>query len=79
MAPNEAPYVDSFDLYKYMYSKPVSDKGERIPIYAVIPPECKSDILKELRYLNITKAFIFPEMETIGREIKETFNLTDLA
>ena len=75
LTPREAPYVDSFDLYRYMYSKPTSSQNERIPVYAVILPECKDSIINELKYLNINKAYLFPEMENIGREIKETFRL----
>lgn len=73
--PCNAPFVDSFDLYKYMYSEPTSNENERIPVYAVIMPEYKDGIIEELKYLNITKAFMYPEMENIGKEIKETFGL----
>ena len=75
ITPDEADFVDSFGLYEYMYSRPTSNNKERIPVYAVIPPEYKKDILKELKYLNITKAFIYPEMENMAKEMKETFCL----
>jgi len=72
--PEEAPFVDALDLYRYMYSRPAGE-NERIPIYAVVPTECKDSILKELEYVNITEAFVFPEMANVAKGMREIFKI----
>lgn len=73
ITPDEASYVDSFDLYRYMYHRRNTKDGVRRPIYAVIAPKNKERILRELSYMNITKAYIYPEMESVAKELKEQF------
>ena len=75
ITPDESEFVDSFGLYRYMYSSKTINNKSRFPVYAVIQPEHKKNILKELKYLNITKAFVYPEMENVAKEMRETFCL----
>ena len=72
--PNDSHFVDTFDLYKYMYNDS-DNESEKIPVYAVIPPESKKDLLKELKYANVTTATVYPDMEKIAKELLDTFAL----
>lgn len=74
IAVDESPVVDSYDLYKYMYKTDVEKDSRKIR-YAIIPYEAKKDILKELKYLNITRAFIYPDIEDVAKELKENYCL----
>lgn len=70
--PEESDFTDSYGLYEYLYNS--TPNSEQItPVYAIIPPACKSEILKELKYMNITKAFIYPEMQNIAEELKNEY------
>lgn len=71
--PNESDFVDTYGLYEYLYNSTPERKDTYTPIYAIIPPDCKDNILKELKYMNITKAFIYPEMQNIAVELKEKY------
>lgn len=71
----EMPFVDSYDLYQYMYKKYSKNKNQIQPFYAVIPWKNKKDILNELRYLNITKSYIYPEKDKAGYDIKKLFGV----
>ena len=75
LTPSEAPYVDSFDLYKYLYKGQNATEKEWHPVTIVVPPKYKADIEKELKYLNITEAFIYPEMDKVALELKKTYGL----
>jgi len=76
MTPKESSFVDALDLYKYMYTRPAG-QNERIPVYAVVPAKCKEGIRKELSYLNITEAFIYPEMANVSKEMRHIFSLCE--
>lgn len=70
---DEMSFIDSYDLYQYMYKK--TSKKQVQPYYAVIPWENKKEILKELEYLNITKSYIYPEKDKTGHDIKKVFGV----
>ncbi|MCR4952813.1 MAG: FRG domain-containing protein [Treponema sp.] len=72
IVPEESDFIDSYGLYEYLYNS-AKNRDQIAPVYAIIPPECKSDILKELKYMNITKAFIYPEMQNIAAELKNEY------
>lgn len=72
--PNESSAVDTYDLYKYMYSEKIEDYKRKI-FYAVIPPEAKGSILKELKYLNITRAYIYPDISKVAEELNKNYCL----
>lgn len=74
MTPKEAPFVDALDLYRHMYSRSAGE-NERIPVYAVVPTEYKDSIRKELAYMNITEAFIYPEMANVAKQMREIFKI----
>ena len=74
--PDNSTFVDTFDLYRYMYNDS-SLKNERIPIFAVVPPDAKKSLLKELEYMNITDAAIYPDMEHIAKELQKKFALQE--
>ena len=61
-------------LVKYLYNNS-QNANEMQPIFAVIPPENKESILKELEYLGISKSFIFPERTNISDNIKKIFEI----
>lgn len=69
----ESDFIDTFDIYKYLYSTGPECEKERHPIYAVIPPKAKAAILEELKYLGITKAFMYPDMQNVADELKNAF------
>lgn len=72
--PNDSSFVDTFDLYKYMYNDS-DNKNEKVPIYAVIPPEAKMSLLKELKYANVTTATVYPDMNIVASELLKSFAL----
>ena len=74
ITPSESPFIDSFDLYRYLYKGKNCSKKEWHPLTIVVPPKYKKDIEKELKYLNITKAYIFPEKENVAKELKKTYS-----
>lgn len=55
---------DPFDLKKLFYK--TEDKKQ---VVFFIPPACKKSIIEELRKLNITDSFIYPEMDTTANEL----------
>lgn len=75
MPAEKTKFVDFYDLYKYMYNSTSNRNNERTPVYIVIPPEAKKGIMEELKYLNITAAYIYPEIENVSKEMKEDFGL----
>ena len=75
--PDDTPYVDTFDLYKYLYSNSTAQENEIRPIYAIIPPNSKQNILKELRYMHITDATVYPDMEHVAKELLNTYSLEE--
>jgi hypothetical protein len=59
---------DPFDIERPRYR----DKdGKKIVFF--IPPKAKDEILNQLKLLNITDGFIYPEMDTGANEINEIF------
>lgn len=74
ITPEKSSLVDTFDLYKYMYSDKNEDFRRKI-YYAIIPPDAKDKILKELKYLNITRAFIYPDIFEVAKELRENYCL----
>ena len=76
MIPNDSPFVDTFDLYRYMYNESCVE-NERIPVFAVIPPKAKESIIKELEYANVTSATVYPDMDMIAKEMLKKYALKD--
>lgn len=72
--PDEMPFVDTYDCYKYLYNHSQNPKEIR-PMFAIIPGKYKESILKELEYLGITESYIFPERNKISENIKKIFEL----
>ena len=60
--------TDPFDISRLFYKK--SNAQQLI----LIPPDAKQGILEELRRLNITEDFIYPDMDTVANEINENIN-----
>ena len=56
--------IDPFDIQRLFYR----DKNG-VQQVALIPPEKKDDIIKELEKLCITEAFIYPDMDNVANEI----------
>ena len=56
--------IDPFDIQRVFYR----DKNG-VQQVALIPPEKKDDIIKELEKLCITEAFIYPDMDNVANEI----------
>ncbi len=77
IAPKDSPFVDTFGMYKYMYNDS-DNKNERVPIYAVVPPDAKDHILKELSYANVTNANVYPDMEIVAKELLQKFGLENI-
>ena len=75
MIPNDSPFVDTFDLYRYMYNDSETE-NERVPVYAVVPPGSKENLLKELKYANITNATVYPDMSEISKEMLKNFGIS---
>lgn len=73
ISPNESDFVDTYGLYKYLYNSTPSRANVYTPIYFIVPPENKKDILKELHYMNITKSYIYPEMQNVAEELKNNY------
>lgn len=71
---NEIDFIDTYGCYKYLYNNSQNEK-EMCPIFALIPPESKKAILKELEYLGVTKSNIFPERENISNNIRTLFEI----
>ena len=59
--------TDPFDLKRLFYKK------NGVQQVVLIPPDNKEDILKELRKLNITEDFVYPDMDNVANEIAEQF------
>ena len=59
--------TDPFDLQRLFYK----EKGVQQVI--LIPPDIKPKILEELRKLNITEDFVYPDMDNVANEISEQF------
>lgn len=59
---------DPFDLQKLFYKK------NKIQQVALIPPDSKSIILDELKRINISEDFVYPDMDNVANEINEQFN-----
>lgn len=59
---------DPFDLQKLFYKK------NKIQQVALIPPDSKSVILDELKRINISEDFVYPDMDNVANEINEQFN-----
>ncbi len=76
MIPSDSPFVDTFDLYRYMYNGSAME-NERKPIYAVIPPEAKENIIKELAFANITKSTVYPDMNVVAEEMLKQYALNE--
>lgn len=74
IAAQESNFVDFFDLYKYLYNK-APNQNVRTRFYIIIPPKAKESIIEELKYLNITTAYIYPEIENVAKEMKKDFGL----
>lgn len=61
--------TDPFDLRRLLY------KEEGIQQVALIPPDKKQNIIEELRKLNITEDFVYPDMDNVANEIREQINV----
>lgn len=72
---DESNFVDFYDMYHYLYNKTPNQKNICTPFYIVVPSDSKKSILEELKYLNITKAYMYPEIESVAKEMKEDFGL----
>ena len=57
--------TDPFALHRLLY------KERGIQQVALVPPDRKQPLLKELRRLNITEDFVYPDMDTVAHEISE--------
>ena len=66
--PKDSQFVDSLDLYKYWYNDSLSE-NERVPIFAIVPPEAKQSLLEELEYANVTTATVYPDMDVVAKEL----------
>ena len=71
---DEMPFIDSYGCYQYLYNNS-QNKNEIRPIFAIIPPDSKKSILKELEFIGITESFIFPERTNISKYIKNVFEI----
>lgn len=60
--------TDPFDISRLFYKK------NKVQQVILIHPNSKSTILDELRRLNITEDFIYPDMDTVANEINENIN-----
>ena len=60
---------DPFDLRRFLYK---NENGEQIVF--LIPPTAKSHIKEQLAKLNITDAFVYPEMDSVSNELYERFS-----
>lgn len=72
---DESTFTDVYDLYKYMYDNNHSTTNDKCPVYVIIPPKAKIEIANELKYMNITDAYIYPEMENVSKELKSMYGL----
>ncbi len=72
--PNDSPFVDSFDLYRYQYNDS-ENENERVPMYAIVPPSAKDSLIEELEYTNITNATVYPDMDIVAKEMLERYGL----
>ncbi|MCR4743198.1 MAG: FRG domain-containing protein [Treponema sp.] len=72
--PSEVNYIDSFNLYRYLYKGNNATDKEWYPFTIVVPPKYKSDIEKELKYLSITKSYIYPEIDKVAAELRKTYS-----
>lgn len=61
---------DPFDLRRFLY-KNASDEQ----VVFLIPPTAKDHIKKQLARLNITDAFVYPEMDSVSNELYELFTV----
>lgn len=61
--------TDPFDLQRLFYRK------DDIQQVVLIPPDRKKSILEELRKLNITEDFVYPDMDNVANEISEQLNI----
>ena len=66
---NEVFDTDPFNLRRLFYK----DKHD-IQQVVLIPPECKEDIVKQLRKFNISEDFIYPDMDNVAHEINDNMN-----
>ena len=60
--------TDPFDLNRHLLK---NKKGENVLL--LIPPYCKTKILSQLEKLNITEAFVYPDIDSISYEINNKF------
>ena len=60
---------DPFDLRRLLYK---NEKDEQIVF--LIPPTAKEHIKMQLAKLNITDAFVYPEMDSVSNELCEQFS-----
>lgn len=60
--------TDPFDFRRLFYK----EKGVQQVI--LIPPSSKKSILEELKRLNITEDFVYPDMDNVANEINEQIN-----
>lgn len=60
--------TDPFDLKRLFYKK------DGVQQVVLIPPDCKTSILAELRKFNITEDFVYPDMDNVANEISEQIN-----
>ncbi|MBO4705468.1 MAG: FRG domain-containing protein [Spirochaetaceae bacterium] len=61
--------TDPFDLRRLLYK----EKG--IQQIVLVPPENKQEIIEELRKLNISEDFVYPDMDNVANEIREQINV----
>lgn len=60
--------TDPFDLRRLFY------KVNGIQRVVLIPPDCKENILNDLKKINITEDFVYPDMDNVANEINERMN-----
>lgn len=67
---NSSPKMqnDPFDLRRFLYK---NSTGEQVVF--LIPPTAKEHIKSQLAKLNITDAFVYPEMDSVSNELCEQF------
>ena len=59
---------DPFDLRRLLYKN-----SDGIQVVFLIPPTAKEKIKNQLQKLNITDAFVYPEMDSVSNELIERF------
>ena len=60
--------TDPFNISRLFYKK------GKVQQVVLIPPDAKQGILEDLRRLNVTEDFIYPDMDTVANEINENIN-----